>query len=158
MWKRRQDFANIWVPLTVNFFVLHSVINYLLNENKKLYAAFIDFTNAFDYVVKENMWYKLLKLGIRGKIINVIKSMYNNIKSRVKYENLLSNDFTCLLEVRQGECLSPFLFSMYVNDLEEILVSNDFKGIEIGMLKLFLLLYADDMIIFSESEDGLQRG
>ena len=158
MWKRRQDFANILVPLTVNFFVLHSVINYLLDENKKLYAAFIDFTNAFDYVVKENMWYKLLKLGIRGKIINVIKSMYNNIKSRVKYENLLSNDFTCLLGVRQGECLSPFLFSMYVNDLEEILVLNDFKGIEIGMLKLFLLLYADDMIIFSESEDGLQRG
>ena len=43
---------------------------------------------------------------------------------------------------------------MYVNDLEGILVSNDFKGIEIGMLKLFLLLYADDIIIFSESADG----
>ena len=97
------------------------------------------------------MWYKLLKTGIRGKIINVIKSMYENIKSRVKYDNLLSNDFTCLLGVRQGECLSPFLFSMYVNDLEEMLVSNEFKGIEIGMLKLFLLLYADDIIIFSES-------
>ena len=84
--------------------------------------------------------------------------MYENIKSRVKYDNLLSNDFTCLLGVRQGECLSPFLFSMYVNDLEEMLVSNEFKGIEIGMLKLFLLLYADDIIIFSESADGLQRG
>ena len=56
-----------------NIFVLHGVINHLLNENKKLYAAFIDFTKAFDYVVRENMWYKLLKTGIRGKIINVIK-------------------------------------------------------------------------------------
>ena len=34
-----------------NIFVLHGVSNHLLNENKKLYAAFIDYTKAFDYVV-----------------------------------------------------------------------------------------------------------
>ena len=39
-----------------NIFVLHGVINHLLNKNKKLYSAFIDFTKAFDYVVRENMW------------------------------------------------------------------------------------------------------
>ena len=33
-----------------NIFILHGVINHLLNENKKLYVAFIDFTKAFDYV------------------------------------------------------------------------------------------------------------
>ena len=33
-----------------------------------------------------------------------------------------------------------------------------FKGIEISMLKLFLLLYADDIIIFSKSAEGLQKG
>ena len=38
-----------------NIFVLHVVINHLLNENKKLYATFIDYTKAFDYVVRENM-------------------------------------------------------------------------------------------------------
>ena len=43
-------------------------------------------------------------------MINVIRSMYENIKSRVKSDNNLSNDFSCLLGVRQGECLSPFLF------------------------------------------------
>ena len=52
--------------------------------------------------------------------------MYENIKSKVKYDNRLSNNFTCLLGVRQGECLSLFLFSMYVNDLEEKLAGDDF--------------------------------
>ena len=99
------------------------------------------------------MWYKLLTYGIRGKIIDIIRSMYENIKARVKHDNELGNDFTCLLGVHLGECLSPFLFSKYVNDLEETLVVHDFKGIEISMLKLFLLLDADDIIIFSE---GLQ--
>ena len=63
------------------------------------------------------MLYKLLNYGVRGKIIDLIRSMYENIKSKVKYDYRLSNDFTCLLGVRQGECLSLFLFSMYVNDL-----------------------------------------
>ena len=45
----------------------------------------------------------------------------------------------------------PSFILMFVNDLEEILVVHDFKGIEISMLKLFLLLYADDIIIFFQS-------
>ena len=35
---------------------------------------------------------------------------------------------------------------------------NSFSGIEMYMFKLFMLLYADDIILFSETADGLQRG
>ena len=94
-----------------NMFVLHGVINHMLNENKKLYVAFIDYTKAFDYVARKNIWYKLLNYGVRGKIIDVIRSMHENIESRVKYDKRLSNNLTCLLGVRQEECLSPFFFN-----------------------------------------------
>ena len=47
---------------------------------------------------------------------------------------------------------------MYLNDIEEEFYLNGLNGIDIGSVKLFLLLYADDMTIFSETEDGLQRG
>lgn len=56
-----------------NIFVLHGLIRHFINEGKRLYAAFIDFTKAFDYVVRENLWLKLIKSGFRGKILNVIK-------------------------------------------------------------------------------------
>ena len=102
------------------------------------YVAFIDFTKAFDYVVRDNLWLKLIKFGVRGKILNVIQSMYGSVKSMVKYNNSLSDDFECYLGVRQGECLSPFLFSMYLNDIEETFIRGKFQGVEIGMLKLFL--------------------
>ncbi len=46
--------------------------------------------------------------------------MYEHIKSRVKFNNSISDEFSCELGVRQGECLSPFLFAMYVNDLEDV--------------------------------------
>ena len=141
-----------------NIFVLHGLIRHFINEGKRLYAAFIDFTKAFDYVVRENLWLKLIKSGVRGKILNVIKSMYTSVKSMVKYNNCFSEEFSCFLGVRQGECLSPFLFSLYLNDIETEFIQNNCQGIEIDMLKVFLLLYADDMVIFSKDEEGLQRG
>ena len=97
-------------------FVLHSLFTLVLNQGSKLYCAFIDFTEAFDYVVRDNLWYKMIKLGIRGKILNFIKSMYSVVKSRVKYDSKLGTEFFCCLGVRQGECLLPMLFSLFLND------------------------------------------
>lgn len=141
-----------------DIFVLHSLLTHVLNQGNKLYCAFIDFTKAFDYVVRDNLWYKLVKLGIRGKILNIIKSMYAIVKSRVKYDNKLGNDFYCSLGVRQGECLSPLLFSLFLNDLEDLFVSAGIDGIDINMFKIFMLLYADDIVIFSNSSEELQEG
>ena len=72
-----------------NVFVLHGLISHMLNNGHKLYCAFIDFTKAFDYVVRDNLWYKLISLGLRGNILNIIKSMYTSVKSRVKFANKL---------------------------------------------------------------------
>ena len=38
-----------------NIFVLHGLITHMLNTGKKLYCTFIDFTKAFDYVVRDNL-------------------------------------------------------------------------------------------------------
>jgi hypothetical protein len=93
--------------------------------------------------------------------------MYQNIKSRIVYNNAVSDFFDCKNGVRQGENLSPFLFSMYLNDLEQFLndrnvngltsITEDFE-IELDVyLKLFVLLYADDTVIMSESKEDMQN-
>ena len=105
-----------------NMFVLHGLINQLLNiNNNKLYTVFVDYTKAFDFIVRDIIWYTFLKLWVRGKILDIIMSIYEQFKTtfRVKYANVLSDSFVCNLGVRQGESLSPFLFSMYLNDIEE---------------------------------------
>ena len=56
----------------------------------------------------------------------------------------------------QGEVLSPILFSFYVNDCEIAFINSDAVPIDVKELSLFLLMYADDMVIFSESISGLQ--
>jgi len=113
-----------------NIFVLHSAIMHLINNGKKLYTAFVDFTKAFDYLVRDVIWFKLIKFGVRGKMLDIIKAMYITVRSKVKNNNQLSEDFECFLGVRQGESLSPFLFSMYLNDIEESGLSLDLQSQE----------------------------
>ena len=62
-----------------------------------------------------------------------------------------------LLGVRQGESLSPFLFSMFLNDIEDVFMNKGLWGIDVNFFKIFLILYADNIFIFAESKDELQR-
>ena len=46
---------------------------------------------------------------------------------------------------------------MYLNDIEETCIRGKFQDTDIGMLKLFLLLCADDIVIFADNENMLQK-
>ena len=46
---------------------------------------------------------------------------------------------------------------MYINDLEETLMLKGHLCIDIHMLKLYVLLYADDIVLMSETAEDLQN-
>ena len=113
------------------------------------------------------MWSKMLKYNVNGKCLSLIKNIYANIKSCISANDEFSEYFACDKGVRQGENLSPVLFSLFLNDLYDYFhESNKVHGIICNQhqldntlflyLKLFMLLYADDTVIFSESAADLQ--
>ena len=53
--------------------------------------------------------------------------------------------------------MSPFLFAVYLDDLEDEFYLKGSNGIDIDMLKIFMLLYADDIIICARSAEELQN-
>jgi len=55
----------------------------------------MDFSKAFDYVERNSLWSKLIKLGIRGKMMTILKSMYSSVKSRVRFNNKLNHELFC---------------------------------------------------------------
>ena len=62
----------------------------------------VDFKKAFTYVVRDIRWFKLFRYGVRGNIMNVVRSMYENTKSRIKTsDTYLSEEFYCGLGVRR---------------------------------------------------------
>ena len=93
--------------------------------------------------------------------------MYNDIKSCVPYNGSQSELFPCLTGVRQGEKLFYFLFSIFLNDLEDFFRQLDGEPLKIIQEKLenelhifynfFVILYADDTVILSEIKEGMQQ-
>ena len=60
-----------------------------------------------------------------------------------------SEYFSSKTDLMQDEALSPLLFSLFINDLEKEMVANCCNSLELQNLNLFLLLFADDTVIFS---------
>ena len=118
-------------------------------------------------VWRAGLWQKLLKYGLKGRCFTIILSMYKSIKSCVIVNGEQSSFFDCNSGVRQGENLSPILFALFLNDLESFMNSSGLHGVcltehnkrndAIVYLKLLLLLYADDTVIFSDNHQGLQK-
>ena len=137
-------------------FALQTLVNKTLKRKKRLYCCFIDYSKAFDLVDRSSLWCKLIKQGLQGKMLRLIKSLYENVKSCVKYDGCLSDYFSSKIGLFQGEVLSPILYSMYVNDCEMHFIRENCPFLELGLISIFLLMYADDTVLISETSEGLQ--
>jgi exonuclease III len=137
--------------------VLKTLIDkYIMQQNRKyLYVCFVDLKSAFDTVWREAMIYKLLKNGIDGLFLNIIKDMYKSVNMRVKMDGGLTELFKSNSGVKQGCVLSPTLFNVFLYDIPEIF-GHDCDPVTLYEDSLSCLLFAD-MILFSESANGLQN-
>lgn len=136
---------------------MQSLIINSIEQNKRPYCAFIDYSKAFDSINHRYLWHKLWKSGIRGRLLNVISSIYDNVRSRVKLNGKLSAMFDLHVGLLQGESLSPMLYSLFVNDMESEFINSDCQSYPLQLLNLFMLMYADDTVLFSEYATDLQH-
>lgn len=119
-------------------FVLNAIIQKILNEKGRLFCAFIDLKKAFDSVYLNCLWYKLYKLAINAKMLRVIKDMYNKVKTCVRGCNSYSDFFDCSVGVKQGEVISPILFSLFIEDLELFLQEDPTCGLSFDLYSCYL--------------------
>ena len=93
-----------------HIFVFIAMIQLYLLKRERVYCAFIDFKKALDSINRTKLWSKWLDYNINGKILNVIKSMYNNVKSCVNINGQLSDTFTCSIACTKVKiCLLCYL-------------------------------------------------
>lgn len=125
----------------------------LLKKNKKkTYAFFVDFSCAFYLLPRNSLFYKLSCFGLSSKVIRVLQKLYENTSSRVWDNKSLSDDFLVNIGVKQYCLLSPLLFSLYLNDLHEVLPG----GVSVAGTIVKILMYADDLVFLSDCPTKLQ--
>ena len=83
--------------------------------------------------------------------------MYNKIHLSVRLPDGITQCFSSNIGLKQGCNLSPILFNIFINDLNEIFDKTFCQPAKIKNLTLNNLLYADDLVLVSETSSGLQN-
>ena len=137
-------------------FILHSIISKTLDSGEKLYCVFINYEKCFDKIDRTFLWQKLISEKVSCKLVNDIRSMYITVKSCVRYNSSYSEFFSLNNGLKQGDPSSPLLFMFFVNDIVDNINSDLEHIFTLKVLKLFLIMYADDQVVFAKSPETLQ--
>jgi hypothetical protein len=127
-------------------------------ENFRTYIAFIDFKIAFDSVERGTLWTIMSSKGIQTHPITIIQTIYMENIIRINAGNGISEDSRVISQdVTQCCPLSPVLFYLYLDEviricLKKLKTSKYFKELIFNTL-----LFADDQLIISDTEDNLQK-
>ena len=69
---------------------------------KPLYVCYVDFSMAFDLVNRHILFYKLIKQGWCGKVIDTLRNFYTKTYFRVKVDGRISLPIPNHIGVNQG--------------------------------------------------------
>ena len=99
--------------------------------------------------------------GVNGILLDGNKSFYVGSRACVRVNGVLSDWFTTHVGLRQVCVMSPILFNVYMDGVMREVRGRLRQDMTLSMegrrWKLPYLLYADDTLLFSESENGLQE-
>ncbi len=120
-----------------------------------MHACAIDFSKAFDRITRSKLFVKL-KSKLPDKLWLLLYNYYE--KSQVYIENdgkrskIIKSNIGC----KQGGCLSPRLYSIYVEEIIET-ISKQTECAKYYNIPIGILMFADDMILLSNSNEKLQK-
>lgn len=134
--------------------VVKQVIEKCNEYGKPYFISFVDFRKAFDSLNHNYLWATLENQGIESKYIRIIQQIYKKSTAKVQLERI-GEEFAIKKGVRQGDPLSPKLFSAVLENIIRQLEWDNF-GIKINGSKLHHLRFADDLILFAENSTTLQ--
>ncbi|XP_072035532.1 sacsin-like [Amphiura filiformis] len=118
-----------------------------------------NFSQAFDCVSREKLMAKLISVGIRGKMKNILTGLNKTVKACIRKGNTISEFLTCTTGLKQGCLLSPLQFALFISELSNFLDNNGAHGFQLypDITEINSLYYADDIVIMADTVGGLKK-
>ena len=138
-------------------FVMKTLIDKYLSSGKRLYMCFIDFKKAYDTIWREGLFYKLLKQGMSKTFVRLLVNIYSRQKSCVNLGENVTKSFSTSTGLKQGCNLSPNLFNLFIEDITKCFSDSKCDTARLISENINCLLYADDLVLISETSEGLQN-
>ncbi len=136
---------------------LKTISDKYMGQGKNIYCCFVDFKKAFDTLWHEGLLYKLLKKGIGGPFAEIIRTMYDKSEAAIKLSGGITEKFKGNIGVKQSCVMSHPLFNFVINDIHETLDHLDCDPVLLHNLTICCLLFADDIVLLSQTAEGLQN-
>lgn len=127
-----------------------------MDKDTPVYATFLDNAKAFNTVWHNGLFYKLYKLGIKGKTWRIMKDSFKGVTSSVLFAGKLSEYFNIKQGVGQGRTLSAWFFLVMIDDLITDL-DHTLRGLKLVDLHLPCVLLADDTTVMANSHHSMQH-
>ena len=135
--------------------MVRETVSYFVNRGSNVYGLLLDASKAFDRVNYVKLFKILLLRNVCPLVCRLLLNMYINQRLRVKWNNVMSNNFHVKNGVKQGGVISPVFYCIYMDELlRELLNSN--VGCYMGGQFAGAFAYADDLTLLAPSVQALK--
>ena len=100
---------------------------------------------------------RLEALGVPTDMQCGIYALYESVSGKVRSSNGLSEAVASTIRVKQGCPLLPTLFGLYIDEVSHYIERFGGLGAHLAGIAIQILVYADDIVLISDSPKGLQR-
>jgi hypothetical protein len=125
------------------------------------YVCFIDFKKAYDNCNLELAWTIFSRMGIPKRVVELLRQWFTGIAMRVLVNGTLSPPFPQTKGFPQGGVLSPICFALMIEPLirsVKAMIHDHHLDLTAGAhnLRFLLLVYADDIVLMTNSHASLE--
>ena len=137
-------------------FTLNETVNYFTKHGSTVIAAFLDCSKAFDKISHAGVFIKLIERKVPICFVKLLIYWLSNLTSRCRWHSAHSDPYHVTSGVKQGGVLSPFIFTVYINDLFDLLRK---AGVGCHILNRFLaaIMFADDLALIAPTRSAMQK-
>ena len=134
---------------------LNQIIEKSNEYNLPLRIGFIDYEKAFDTVEHFAIFEALRKTNVNETYIIILQNIYNQATAKVHLDKLVSTEFPIHRGVRQGDPLSPKLFTAVMEEVFKKAEISD--GVHVDGENLSNLRFADDVALLNETTQQMEK-